>query len=343
MLCAEVGQAWDKMRQRVIAEAVRELLMPLMEREARSRLGSAARAAALDAAADRLWAHASQAPLQVCLRGVIGAGVGWAGMPVHLLSPACQPGIAREAAPTRSALNHSPSPVPSPAPSPPPHSCFLQVRLVDEDEAEPERRVMAVCYGPGSPPTTFVMLDPAGNMVDYLHCSQFRCPPSCYRHCCAWVGGVLWVDDRRREGKPVLLPGRVYNVPGLAPPTPAPLCSGLIPKRKALPGLVYNMYEDPKKGQDAARVRSFIEVRGCVWVVVVWSVVCALLHKVSQSNRCWLVSRMVGCSVGRGSMLAAGLASSPACLLTTHAPVPHPPPSAAGPPAPPRYDCHLHP
>ena len=54
-------------------------------------------------------------------------------------------------------------------------------------------------------------------------------------------------------------------------PTPHPRCSnifrsvllprsGAIPKRKALPGLVYNMYEDPKKGTDATRIRQFIEV-----------------------------------------------------------------------------------
>ncbi|PSC69358.1 transcription elongation factor SPT6 [Micractinium conductrix] len=84
----------------------------------------------------------------------------------------------------------------------------LSVRLVDDDEEEPDRRVMAVCYGTGSPATTFVMLDPAGNLIDFLHCPQF---------------------------------------------------SGAIPKRKALPGLVYNMYEDPKKGTDATRIRQFIE------------------------------------------------------------------------------------
>lgn len=56
--------AWDEVRRRVLAEAVREMLLPRMEAESRSRLGAAAKAAALDAAADRLWKHASQAPLQ---------------------------------------------------------------------------------------------------------------------------------------------------------------------------------------------------------------------------------------------------------------------------------------
>ena len=58
--------------------------------------------------------------------------------------------------------------------SPLPPFLPLQVRLVDDDEEEPDRRVMAVCYGTGSPATTFVMLDPAGNLIDFLHCPQFR-------------------------------------------------------------------------------------------------------------------------------------------------------------------------
>lgn len=30
-------------------------------------------------------------------------------------------------------------------------------------------------------------------------------------------------------------------------------------------GQVYDMYEDAKKGKDAARIRAFIEVRPCSW------------------------------------------------------------------------------
>jgi len=43
----------------------------------------------------------------------------------------------------------------------------------DEDVEVTEKRIMAVCWGPGTPPTTFAILDPFGNMVDYLHCPQF--------------------------------------------------------------------------------------------------------------------------------------------------------------------------
>ena len=46
---------------------------------------------------------------------------------------------------------------------------------MDEEAEVSERRVMAVSYGPGNPATTFVMLDPSGNLVDYLHSTQFRC------------------------------------------------------------------------------------------------------------------------------------------------------------------------
>ncbi|PRW45415.1 transcription elongation factor SPT6 isoform A [Chlorella sorokiniana] len=143
---ADVAQSWDEVRRGVLEEAVRDMLLPLMEREVRTRLGASARVAALDKSGDKLWAYATQAP--------------------------------------------------------------LQVRLVDDDEVEPDRRVMAVCYGTGNPATTFVMLDPAGNLVDFLHCPQF---------------------------------------------------SGPIPKRKAVLGQVYNMYDDAKKGKDAARIRAFIE------------------------------------------------------------------------------------
>lgn len=84
----------------------------------------------------------------------------------------------------------------------------LQVRLVDEEDYVPDRRVMACVYGPGKPATTFVMLDPSGNMVDFLHCPQL---------------------------------------------------SGHIARQRARAGEVYDMFSDPKKAQDAARIRSFIE------------------------------------------------------------------------------------
>lgn len=163
---------------------------------------------------------------------------------------------------------------------------------------EPDRRVMAVCYGPGSPPTTAAMLDPAGNLVDFLHCPQFRrvhagcsCvllrPSSAARSqgggpCCRPSAGHAWTPHNLRTTRPpspcpcpatARSPSarrcRACTACLLTPPTPAPTPapapaprhnSGLIPKRKALPGLVYSMFDDPKKGKDAARLRAFIEV-----------------------------------------------------------------------------------
>lgn len=63
---------WDELRRSVLRDAVVNLLLPAMEREARSSLAADARAVVLEAAADRLWHYASQAPLQVsrgCGRG----------------------------------------------------------------------------------------------------------------------------------------------------------------------------------------------------------------------------------------------------------------------------------
>ena len=62
---AEAAQAWDDVRRSVLHDAVVSLLLPAMEREARAGLAADARAAVLDAAADRLWDYASQAPLLV--------------------------------------------------------------------------------------------------------------------------------------------------------------------------------------------------------------------------------------------------------------------------------------
>ncbi|KAL6771646.1 SPT6 [Auxenochlorella protothecoides x Auxenochlorella symbiontica] len=43
----------------------------------------------------------------------------------------------------------------------------------DEEVPEGERRVVGAVWGPGTPPTTLVALDPAGALVDWLHCPQW--------------------------------------------------------------------------------------------------------------------------------------------------------------------------
>ncbi|CAA7401540.1 unnamed protein product [Spirodela intermedia] len=41
-----------------------------------------------------------------------------------------------------------------------------------EEDEEASQKVMACCWGPGKPPTTFVMLDSAGELLDVLHASS---------------------------------------------------------------------------------------------------------------------------------------------------------------------------
>lgn len=43
---------------------------------------------------------------------------------------------------------------------------FLQIKQADEDELVEQRKFLAVCWGPGDPATTLVMLDHAGQLVD---------------------------------------------------------------------------------------------------------------------------------------------------------------------------------
>jgi hypothetical protein len=47
-----------------------------------------------------------------------------------------------------------------------------QIKMSDEDELVEQRRFMAVCWGPGDPATTFVMLDHAGQLIDTLFAGQ---------------------------------------------------------------------------------------------------------------------------------------------------------------------------
>lgn len=60
-----LSQAWDDLRRRILQEALTQYLLPALEREARSRLAGQAREVVVQEASDKLWAYASQAPLQV--------------------------------------------------------------------------------------------------------------------------------------------------------------------------------------------------------------------------------------------------------------------------------------
>lgn len=43
-----------------------------------------------------------------------------------------------------------------------------------EEDEEASQKVMACCWGPGKPPTTFVMLDSAGELLDVLHAGSIN-------------------------------------------------------------------------------------------------------------------------------------------------------------------------
>ena len=63
---SDVSVAWDAVRRDAVASALRDHLLPAMEREARGRLAAEARGVVLEAAGERLWEdYASVGPLQV--------------------------------------------------------------------------------------------------------------------------------------------------------------------------------------------------------------------------------------------------------------------------------------
>lgn len=76
---AASSQAWDALRRRVVEECVTAHLLPALEREARVRQAHAARGVVAQQMADRLWAYARQAPLQVRGVGAVWQPWGWVG------------------------------------------------------------------------------------------------------------------------------------------------------------------------------------------------------------------------------------------------------------------------
>ncbi|XP_051151104.1 transcription elongation factor SPT6 homolog [Andrographis paniculata] len=102
------AQLWNEQRKLIIHDAFHNLLLPSMEKEARSLLTSRAKAWLHWEYGKLLWDKVSVAPYQ-CKESDISS----------------------------------------------------------DEEAAP--RVMACCWGPGKPATTFVMLDSAGEVIDVLH------------------------------------------------------------------------------------------------------------------------------------------------------------------------------
>ncbi|KAK9828928.1 hypothetical protein WJX72_002842 [[Myrmecia] bisecta] len=62
-----VAQAWNALREAILGEALQAHLLPLLEREQRSKMLAEARDTALHLYADGLWKYAAQPPLQVRL------------------------------------------------------------------------------------------------------------------------------------------------------------------------------------------------------------------------------------------------------------------------------------
>lgn len=100
-----------------------------------------------------------------------------------------------------------------------------------------------MCYGTGNPATTFVMLDPAGNLVDFLHCPQFRCGGSAVymltgMHCkivCKdrAVQGVTWLPVLLTH---ILMLSHLHPAPTHACPKPNPTAQRPHPQAQGCAG-----------------------------------------------------------------------------------------------------------
>ncbi|BDA45673.1 Transcription elongation factor SPT6 [Coccomyxa sp. Obi] len=108
------ASAWNKQREAILVDALRQRLLPAFALELRTRMAADARHTALHGVADKLWDYASRRPLQV-------------------VTP-------------------------------------------DDDEEVEHKRIVAVCWGPGDPATTFVLLDDAGQLIDTMFAGSLSGP-----------------------------------------------------------------------------------------------------------------------------------------------------------------------
>lgn len=114
---SEGSQAWNEVRLGILKDALKDIVIPELEQEARVRLSINSIQTALEKMSARLWEYASSGPLQIEVLDSHGDSTG---------------------------------------------------------EIVSEARIMSVVWGPTlKAPTTFVMLDLHGNMVDFLQCPQF--------------------------------------------------------------------------------------------------------------------------------------------------------------------------
>ncbi|CAI7921646.1 unnamed protein product [Closterium sp. NIES-54] len=136
---------WNEQRRTILRAAIAARLLPTMHKETRLLLTGRAKAFVTEQCALSLWKHVSVAPFDVRAKGAGGGGGGGMGGG----GGGGMRGGGGRGGRHGGGEEHG-------------------------GGGQPWLRVMACCWGPGNPATTFAMLNAAGEMVDFLH-TGFLC------------------------------------------------------------------------------------------------------------------------------------------------------------------------
>ncbi|GJP64948.1 hypothetical protein CLOP_g21880 [Closterium sp. NIES-67] len=136
---------WNEQRRTILRAAIASRLLPTMHKETRLLLTGRAKAFVSEQCALSLWKHVSVAPFDVRAKGA-GGGGGGGGM-------GGGGGGGMRGGGGRGGRHGGGE---------------------EHGGGQPWLRVMACCWGPGNPATTFAMLNAAGEMVDFIH-TGFLC------------------------------------------------------------------------------------------------------------------------------------------------------------------------
>ncbi|CAI5486870.1 unnamed protein product [Closterium sp. Naga37s-1] len=136
---------WNEQRRTILRAAIAARLLPTMHKETRLLLTGRAKAFVAEQCALSLWKHVSVAPFDVRAKGAGGGGGGGMGEG----GGGGMRGGGGRGGRHGGGEEHG-------------------------GGGQPWLRVMACCWGPGNPATTFAMLNAAGEMVDFLH-TGFLC------------------------------------------------------------------------------------------------------------------------------------------------------------------------
>ncbi|CAI5985380.1 unnamed protein product [Closterium sp. NIES-64] len=131
---------WNEQRRTILRAAIAARLLPTMHKETRLLLTGRAKAFVAEQCALALWKHVSVAPFDVRAKGAGGGGGGGMGGG----GGGGMRGGGGRGGRHGGGEEHG-------------------------GGGQPWLRVMACCWGPGNPATTFAMLNAAGEMVDFLH------------------------------------------------------------------------------------------------------------------------------------------------------------------------------